>query len=322
VETTIWFWIVFNVVVIGLLALDLGVFHRKTGTETVRESLIWSIVWIALALGFNLGIYLYAGGEPALAFLSGYVIERSLAVDNIFVFMLIFGAFAVPRELQHRVLFWGIIGALVLRGALIGSGSFLIERFEWVLYIFGAFLVLTALRMLRQKEQEIDPGNYAVVRLVRRLVPVTEGYRASRFFVRQMGKVWVTPLFVVLAIIGVSDLIFALDSIPAVFAVTRDPFLIYTSNIFAVLGLRAMYFLLAGVVGQFHLLKYGLAVVLGFVGIKMLVAGIYHIPIGLSLGIIVSVLLTSILLSRWFPERDPEIGSAVAEGVPVVGKAH
>jgi tellurite resistance protein TerC len=320
VETPIWVWILFNVVVIGLLALDLVVFHRKDAKESFRESTIWTVVWTLVAFAFNAGIYFFAGGEPALSFLSGYVIERSLAVDNIFVFMMIFTAFGVPGALQFRALFWGIVGAIVLRAILIATGTVLIERFEWVLYIFGAFLVVTGLRMLRSEEKEIDPGHHPVVRLVRRVVPVTERFEGSHFLARIGGKRAVTPLFVVLAVIAVSDLVFALDSIPAVFAVTQDPFLVYTSNILAVLGLQAMYSMLVGVIGQFHLLKYGLAVVLGFVGIKMLVAGIYHIPIALSLVVIVTVLLASIVASRWFPEQPSEIGQAVPEGVPVAGE--
>ncbi len=303
-EAPIWIWILFNAVVIGLIVLDLGVFHRKDHEESFRESAIWTAVWTLVALVFNAGIYLYAGGEPALSFLSGYVIERALAVDNIFVFMMIFTAFGVPSVLQYRALFWGIIGAIVLRAVLIATGTVLIERFEWVLYFFGAFLVVTAIRMLRSEEKEIDPGNHTVVRLVRRLVPVTDRYEGSHFFARIKGKRAVTPMFVVLAVIAVSDLVFALDSIPAIFAITRDPFIVYSSNILAVLGLQAMYSMLAGVIDQFHMLKYGLSAVLGFVGVKMLIAGFYHVPIGISLGIIVSMLAISIIASRIFPEDD------------------
>lgn len=302
-ETPIWIWLLFNVVVIGLIVLDLGVFHRKVHTESIRESAIWTIVWTLVALVFNAGIYFYAGGEPALSFLSGYVIERALAVDNIFVFMMIFTAFSVPQVLQYRALFWGIIGAIVLRAILIATGTVIIERFEWVLYFFGAFLVVTGLRMLRNEEKEIDPGNHPVVRLLRRIVPVTHEYRGARFLIRSKGSLVVTPLFVVLAVIAVSDLVFALDSIPAIFAITQDPFIVYTSNILAVLGLQAMYSMLGGIIEKFHLLKYGLAAVLAFVGIKMLAAGFYHVPIGLSLGIIVTMLTISIIASRIFPEH-------------------
>jgi tellurite resistance protein TerC len=302
VEAPIWIWILFNVVIIGLIVLDLGVFHRKDHEESFRESAIWTGIWTLVALVFNAGIYFYAGGEPALSFLSGYVIERALAVDNIFVFMMIFTAFGVPSVLQYRALFWGIIGAIVLRAVLIATGTVLIERFEWVLYFFGAFLVVTAIRMLRNEEKEIDPGSHTVVRLVRRLVPVTDRYEGSRFFARIGGKRAVTPMFVVLAVIAVSDLVFALDSIPAIFAITQDPFIVYTSNILAVLGLQAMYSMLAGVINQFHLLKYGLSAVLAFVGVKMLIAGFYHIPLAASLGTIVGMLAISIIASRIFPE--------------------
>jgi tellurite resistance protein TerC len=303
VSAHIWIWILFNVVVIGLIVLDLGVFHRKVHVESIRESAIWTAIWTLVALLFNAGIYFYAGGEPALSFLSGYVIERALAVDNIFVFMMIFTAFSVPQVLQYRALFWGIIGAIVLRAILIATGTVIIERFEWVLYFFGAFLVVTGLRMLRNEEKEIDPGNHPVVRFLRRIVPVTHEYRGARFMIRTKGSLAVTPLFVVLAVIAVSDLVFALDSIPAIFAITQDPFIVYTSNILAVLGLQAMYSMLGGIIEQFHLLKYGLAAVLAFVGVKMLVAGFYHIPIALSLGIIVAMLGISIIASRIFPEK-------------------
>lgn len=302
-DAPIWIWILFNAVIIGLVVLDLGVFHRKDHEESFRESAIWTIAWTLVALVFNAGIYFYAGGEPALSFLSGYVIERALAVDNIFVFMLIFTAFGVPSVLQYRALFWGIIGAIVLRAVLIATGTVLIERFEWVLYFFGAFLVVTAIRMLRNEEKEIDPGNHSVVRVVRRFVPVTDRYDGSHFFARIGSKRAVTPMFVVLAVIAVSDLVFALDSIPAIFAITQDPFIVYTSNILAVLGLQAMYSMLAGVIDQFHLLKYGLSAVLAFVGVKMLIASFYHIPIAISLGIIVSMLAVSVIASRIFPEQ-------------------
>ncbi len=302
-DTTIWFWVLFNLFVVGLLVLDLGLFHRKVHAVSVREAAIWSGVWVALALIFNVGIYLYAGSDPALSFFSAYLIEKSLAVDNIFVFVLIFSALAVPSAYQHRVLFFGVLGALVMRGLMIATGSFLIERFDWILYVFGAFLVITAIRLTRREESTIEPGEHVLVRLVRRFLPVTSDFRGARFLIREDGRLWATPLFVVLVLIEGADLVFALDSIPAVFAVTQDPFLVYTSNIFAILGLRSLYFLLSGVIGRFHLLKYGLAVVLGFVGVKMLAADLYHIPIALSLGAIVSVLAVSVLLSLYRPQH-------------------
>ncbi len=306
-ETTILVWVLFTLFVVGLLVIDLGLFHRKPHAVSIREAAIWSAVWVALALIFNFGIYLYAGRDPALAFFSGYLIEKSLAVDNIFVFVLIFSALAVPPAYQHRVLFFGIVGALVMRGVMIAAGAFLIERFEWILYLFGAFLLMTAIRLMRRDEAVIAPGEHVLVRIVRRLLPVTSDFRGVRFFVRENGRLWATPLLMVLVLIEGADLVFALDSIPAVFAVTQDPFLVYTSNIFAVLGLRSLYFLLAGVIGRFYLLKYGLTFVLGFVGIKMLAADVYHFPVPLSLGVIITALLISVFFSMYWPRQgEPE----------------
>ena len=300
-ETTIWFWILFNLFVVGMLVLDLGLFNRKAHAVTMRQAAIWSAVWIALSLLFNLGIYLYAGSEPALAFFSGYLLEKSLAIDNIFIFVLIFGALAVPAAYQHRVLFFGVVGALIMRGVMISGGSYLIERFEWTLYLFGAFLVVTAVRMLRRDEAAIETDENRLVRLLRKVVPISDGYRGPRFLLREGGRLVATPLFVAVVLIEGADLIFALDSIPAVFAVTRDPFLVYSSNIFAILGLRSLYFLLAGVIERVHLLKYGLAGVLGFVGVKMLIAGFVHVPIGLSLGVIATIITSSVLFSIYLP---------------------
>jgi tellurite resistance protein TerC len=301
-ETNIWFWVVFNLFVLAMLALDLGVFHRKEHAVGLREALGWSVAWISMALIFNLGIYLYAGREPALEFLAGYLIEKSLSVDNIFVFVLIFSAFAVPPALQHRVLFWGILGALVMRGIFIGLGAWLIASFHWIIYIFGAFLVFTGIRMALEQEHEVDLEANRVVRLARRFLPLTEGYRGSHFMVVQNDRRYFTPLFLVLLVVESSDLIFAVDSIPAIFAVTKDPFLVYSSNVFAILGLRSLYFVLAGVIDRFHLLRLGLSIILVFVGIKMLIADLYHVPIGISLGVIALVLLTSVLLSLAFPK--------------------
>ena len=300
--TNIWFWILFNAFVLVLLALDLGVFHRDAHAVSMREAGIWSVVWISIALLFNLGIYLWVGPHEALQFLTGYLIEKSLSVDNIFVFVLIFGYFGVPAKYQHRVLFWGILSALVMRGTLIGLGAFLLHQFHWIIYIFGAFLVFTGIRMLFKQEHEIDADANPVVKLVRRVIPVTSEYHGSRFFIREAGRLVATPLIVVLALIEVSDIVFALDSIPAIFAVTQDPFLVYTSNIFAILGLRALYFLLAGVINKFHLLQIGLAIVLTFVGVKMLIEDIYAVPIGLSLGIIAAVLAAAVVGSLLFPK--------------------
>ena len=300
--TNIWFWIIFNVVILGLLALDLGVFHRKAHAVSIKEAAIWSAVWISLSLLFNLGIYFFEGKEIAMQFLAGYLIEKSLSVDNIFVFIMLFTFFQVPASYQHRVLFWGILGALIMRGALIGAGAFLIAQFSWVLYIFGAFLVYTGIRMALQKDDiHVDVESNQAVKLLRRIFPITDGYRGQKFFTVENGMRMATPLLVVLVIVETTDLIFALDSIPAIFAVTQDPFIVYTSNVCAILGLRALYFLLAGVMKSFHYLKYGLSLVLVFVGVKMLIADFYHVSIGLSLSVIGAVLTISILASLLFP---------------------
>ena len=310
--TNIWFWVIFNVFVLAMLALDLGVFHRTDHAVGMKEASIWTVVWISLALIFNAGIYFFAGPEPALQFLTGYLIEKSLSVDNIFVFVMLFSYFNVPVVYQHRVLFWGILGALLMRGALIGVGAFLISQFHWVIYIFGAFLVFTGIRMGVQKEETVEVESNSVVKLLRRFMPVTQQYRGHSFFIRESGRLFATPLFVVLLIVETTDLIFALDSIPAIFAVTTDPFLVYTSNVFAILGLRSLYFLLADVVTKFRFLKIGLSVILVFVGVKMLIVDIYHIPIVLSLGVIASVLVISIIASWIFPEAaETEIDSPV-----------
>lgn len=296
-------WVLFNLFVLGMLALDLGVFHRKSHAVGAKEALSWSIVWITLALLFDLGLYYWQGSDVALKYLTGYLIEKSLSIDNIFVFILIFTYFRVPPEYQHRVLFWGILGALVMRGALIITGASLLERFHWVIYIFGGFLVYTGIRMFLQRDEHADPGKNPMVRLVRRLFPVSDHFAGHHFLTRINGRRCATPLLVVLAVIETSDLIFAVDSIPAVFAVTTNPFIVYTSNVFAILGLRALYFLLAGVMGMFRFLKVGLSAILVFVGTKMLVADIYHIPTLASLAAIVIILALSIMASLWLPEK-------------------
>lgn len=305
-------WIGFLVFVLGMLALDLGVFHRSAHEVRTKEALIWSVVWVSLALVFNAGLWWMFGEQRALEFLTGYVIEKSLAVDNIFVFIVIFAYFKVPTMYQHRVLFWGILGALVMRALFIGLGAVLLAKFHWVIYIFGGILVVTAIKMLMQKEGEQDPGDNPAVKLFRRFVPMTQEYRGPAFWVRENGKWLATPLLLVLVVLEFTDLVFAVDSIPAIFAVTGDPFIVFTSNIFAILGLRAMFFLLAGVMGKFHYLKTGLAFVLGFVGFKMLLMDVYKIPILLSLGIIAFILTTSIVVSLLRPVK-PE--TALETGV-------
>lgn len=304
-DGTIWMWIGFNAFVLAMLALDLGVFHRKAHDVSVREALTWSGVWIALALTFNVIIFFfwdkmmpgssYTNGDAGLAFLTGYLIEKSLSVDNIFVIMLIFSYFAVPSAYQHRVLFWGILGALVMRGVMIGLGAALIHEFSWIIYIFGAFLIFTGIRMAFHKDEELHPENNPLIKLFRRLIPVSEKYEGDTFFIRRSGVLMATPLFLVLLMIESTDLIFAVDSIPAIFAVTQNPFLVYTSNVFAILGLRSLYFVLAGVVTMFHYLKLGLAVVLTFVGTKMLLIETpFKIPTLISLGVVALILGVSI----------------------------
>lgn len=306
--TTTW-WIGFNSLVLLLLALDLGVFNRKAHTVSVKEALGWSVVWVSLAIGFGLWIGQSMGRQSMLEFYAGYLVEQALSVDNLFVFILVFGYFRIPSELQHRVLFWGILGALVMRGIMIAAGAILIAKFHAIIYVFGAFLVYTGFKMAFGGNSEVEPESNPVIRLVRRFVPITTRLHGQAFFVREpitpggAVKLVATPLFVVLMLVETTDVVFALDSIPAIFGVTRDPFLVYTSNVFAILGLRSMYFVLANVIGKFHLLKYGLSIVLSFVGIKMLVSERWPIPIGISLGIVAGVLVSSILLSLVIPPK-------------------
>ena len=302
-------FIAFNAGVLAVLAIDLGIFNKKAHAATVREAATWSAVWIALSLGFaELILHLY-GKEPALEFVTGYLIEYSLSIDNIFVIVLIFSYFRIPEKYQHRVLFWGIIGALVMRGAMIGAGTLLIQRFHWIIYVFGAFLIFTGIRMATHDEADIEPEANPILRLVRRILPITHDYRGQEFFVREPPTrgappaIMATPLFVVLILVETTDLIFAVDSIPAIFAVTRDPFIVYTSNVCAILGLRSLYFLLAGVINKFHLLKLGIAAVLTFVGVKMLLSGNYEIPIHVSLVVIVGILAVSVIASIAFPRE-------------------
>ena len=299
-----WTWVGFILFVLAMLAIDLGIFHRKSHEVTIREALAWSGVWIALALLFNLGVYYWRGPEPAIAFLTGYLIEKSLSVDNIFVFLLVFTYFRVPLRYQHRVLFWGILGALVMRAILIVLGISLIQRFHWVIYLFGAFLILTGVKMALEKDKEIHPERNPALRLFRRLAPVTDDYRGGKFFVKQGGRYFATPLFIALLAVETTDLIFAVDSIPAILAITLDPFIIYTSNVFAILGLRALYFALAGVMKLFHHLHYGLSAILVFVGAKMLMTDFYKIPVGIALGAVAGILIISVIASIAFPRKE------------------
>jgi tellurite resistance protein TerC len=299
---TLWLWIGFNVFVLAMLALDLGVFHRKAHVVSLKESLTWTVVWIALALLFNLGVWHWSGSAKALEFFTGYVIEKSLSVDNVFVFALLFSYFAVPPVYQHKVLFWGILGALIMRAIMIAAGAVLITKFSWIIYLFGGFLILTGIKMIVKREEEIHPERNPVVRWFKKLMPVTPDYRGDKFFVRENGLRMATPLFVVLLLVEFSDLIFAVDSIPAIFAVTTDPFIVYTSNVFAILGLRSLYFALAGVMDKFHYLKIGLGAVLAFVGVKMVLAHTaWKIDTLVSLFVIVLILATSVVWSLLKP---------------------
>ena len=302
----LWLWIGFNIFVLGMLALDLGVFHRKAHTISIKEASIWSVVWVCLAMIFNVGIYYAWGSEKALEFLTGYVIEKSLSVDNLFVFLMIFQYFSTPSQYQHRVLFWGILGALILRAVFIATGSALLSNFHWMIYVFGGFLVVTGIKMYLQGDEKIEPEKNPVVRLFERFVPIIRKYDGQNFFIRREGKSYATLLMLVLIVVETTDVIFAIDSIPAIFAITDDPFIIYTSNVFAILGLRALYFMLAGVMEMFVYLKIGLSVVLCFVGAKMMLVDIYKIPIGVSLAVIGGVLLLSIMASWLIKPKNPK----------------
>ena len=300
-ETNVWIYVGFTAFVLGTLALDLGVFHRKAHVVHPKEAGMWIAVWMALALTFAGFLYHWRSPEQALLFVTGYLIEQSLSADNIFVIVMIFGYFNVPEKYQHRVLFWGILGALVMRGAFIGAGALLIQKLSWVMYIFGAFLVFTGIKMAIRQDEDFDAEQNIVMRTARRFLRVTSVYDGQSFFTKQNGVSLATPLFLVLLLVEFTDLVFAVDSIPAIFAVTTDPFLVYTSNVFAILGLRSMYFLLAGVVHKFVYLKYGLAAILTFVGGKMLIVDFYHMPIFISLGFIILALATTITASLMFP---------------------
>ncbi len=317
-------WGGLNLFVLLMLALDLGVFHRKAHEIKVKEAAIWSAVWVTLSMIFAFGVYRYMGHQKGLEFVTGYLIEYALSVDNIFVFVLIFSYFNVPPRFQHRVLFWGILGALVMRGTMIGMGAFLVARFHWILYVFGAFLVFTGIRMALQKEEDIEPEANPVIRLVRRFLPVTNNYHGAHFLIKQptkdgRGMRWVaTPLLVVLILVETTDLIFAVDSIPAIFAITTDPFLVFTSNVFAILGLRSLYFALAGAIDKFRYLKVSLAAILGLVGVKMLVADLLKEYIGPSfnywlLGLVALILAAGVVASMVATKREAD----AAGGMPV-----
>lgn len=307
------FWIAFNVFVLAMLALDLGVFHRKDATVSFREAVSWTAVWISLAGVFALLIYWFGdtmvastrpNSQLSLEFITGYVIEQSLSVDNLFVFLLIFRYFSVPRELQHRVLFWGIIGALVMRAIFIAAGVTLLDRFHWIAYIFGAILVYSGVRLLLEHGAQVHPESNPLLRGFRKLFRVTKDYEGGRFFIRRDAITFATPLALVLIVIETTDLLFAVDSIPAVLAVTREPFIVYTSNVFAILGLRSLFFVLSGMIEKFHHLHYGLSVILIFIGLKMLVSNFIAIPTVIALATVAGVLLLSVISSLLFPKRE------------------
>lgn len=296
-------WVGFNILILMLIAIDLGVLHKKSHVISVREALIWSAGWIFISLTFNVGIYFWFGYESALQFLTGYLIEKSLSVDNIFVFAILFSYFKVKPEYQHKVLMWGILGALIMRGALIAVGTALISNFHWVIFILGAFLVYTGIKMALQKEISVHPERNPVVNLAKRFIPMSNDYDGDKFVTEIDGKRIFTPLIVVLIVVEVTDLMFAVDSIPAIFAITTDSFIVYTSNVFAILGLRALYFALSGVLDMFHYLKYGLGLVLSFVGTKMLISDFYIIPIPMALGAVAAILALSIVASIMIPAK-------------------
>jgi tellurite resistance protein TerC len=304
VSVSPWAWVALIGAIAALLMLDLLLVHRRPHAITMREAAIESSVWIALGLLFTIVIAAWLGSQAASEYVTGYAIEKSLSVDNVFVWAVLFSYFAVPREYQFRVLFWGIFGALAMRAAFIFAGVSLLERFEWVLYLFGAFLVFTAFRIARHRESEVHPERNPVLRLVRRVVPSTPEYDGQRLFSRRTGKLLATPLFVVLVLVETTDVVFAVDSVPAILAISREPFIVFASNAFAILGLRALYFLLAGMAGRFRYLNVGLGVILGFVGVKMLVAELYHPPTWASLGIITAALVVSIVASRRADARE------------------
>lgn len=298
------FWVLFNTFILTLLFVDLLVLHRKEHEVKPAEALRWCGVWVSLALAFNVLVYFWRGSETALQFLTGYLIEYSLSIDNIFVFILVFSYFQVPAKLQHKVLFWGILGALVLRAALILAGIGLMETFHWVIYVFGALLIYSGGRMVLDSGEDVDPERNPALKLTRRILPVTTDYRGAKFFVREAGRLMATPLFIVLVVVETTDLVFAVDSIPAILAISQDEFVVYTSNVFAILGLRSLYFALAGVMKMFRFLKYGLAAVLVFVGLKMCLSGVWHMPVLASLVVVAGILVCAIALSLVLRERE------------------
>jgi tellurite resistance protein TerC len=303
-EAPLWAWFAFLAVVGLMLAIDLGVFHRHAHIVSLREAAIWSVVWVVVALLFNLVILFWMGKREALEFLTGYLVEKALSADNIFVFAVLFNYFAVPPAYRHRVLFWGVLGAIVMRFAFIMAGAALLKKFHWVVYIFGIIVILSGIKLLRRRDGQVDPEKNPVIQLARRFLPLTPHYVGQQFVVRDDGRFVFTPLALVLLAVETTDVVFAVDSVPAIFAITRDPFIVFTSNICAILGLRALYFVLEGVMKLFRYLDEGLAIILVFIGIKMLLSEVYPIPVGLSLGFVLLVLTITIVLSLWAERRE------------------
>jgi tellurite resistance protein TerC len=303
VEHSLTLWVVFNIFIVSMLIIDLMVFNRKPHEISIKESLVWTGIWVLLAVIFGIGLYFYMSPQDSLDYFTGYLIEKSLSVDNIFVFLLIFTYFGVDAKYQHRVLFWGIFGALVFRFIFIFIGVALIEQFHWIIYVFGAFLIITGIKLGLEKDKQIQPNKNPILKLVRRFVPITKHYHGQKFFIKRNGRIIATPMFVVLVVIETTDIVFALDSIPAIMAITRDTFIIYSANAFAILGLRALYFALSGVMRLFHYLHYGLAFILVYIGIKMMLEGIYQIPTLFTLVVIITTLTISVILSIFFPKE-------------------
>nr|WP_205502524.1 TerC family protein [Rufibacter sp. SYSU D00308] len=302
------FWVGFNAFVLILLALDLFVFHRKTHVVKIKEALLWSLFWILLSFAFNIFIYYWKGSGPALEFLTAYLIEKSLSVDNLFVFILIFNFFQVPQKYQHKILFWGVLGALFFRAVFILVGVALLAKFHFIVYILGAFLIFTGIKMATSSgNEDIDPESNPVVKFVSRYMPITNRHYEDKFFVRLDKTLFATPLFLVLVMVETTDVVFAADSIPAILAISKDPFIVYTSNVFALLGLRALYFALAGIMQLFHYLHYGLSLILVFIGVKLVISEFYHINMVFALGVVAFILTTSVILSLVFPKKEKPI---------------
>ena len=303
-NSTTWLWAGFSVFILLMLSLDLGLLNRKAHAIKYREAAIWSGVWVTLAMMFAALVFWYQGSTRGLEFLTGYLIEEALSVDNLFVFIMIFSYFRVDRLYQHRVLFWGILGAIIMRAAFIGMGVALISKFHWIIYVFGGFLIVTGIKMAAQKDKELKPDKNPVLNLLRRWIPVTKDYEGGKFFVKRQKQIHATPLFVVLVLLETTDLVFAVDSIPAVLAISHDPLIVYTSNVFAILGLRSIFFALAGIIQLFQYLQYGLSVILVFVGIKMVISNFYKIPVAMALGVVAGILIISVIASLLWPPRN------------------